>query len=300
MRNHRFVLKTGARPETLQAQPGPRSAICCMGLATLVMCLGLLPRPAESASWTRPQGSVLLSLPVTYLTADEAFNEDGDREPRPEFEMIQIAPFFEYGIRDSLTFGLQPKYRFVEVENEEGERFTNDGLAEVDVFLRKRLWSGNDGDAAFSFQTLLKAPLRSNEGRPAALGRDQHDVELSLLYGNRHRKTAGTFFYNVDFGYRFRTKEPDDQVHVNAFMGWSWSKWTLMVTSDNTIGVDSPEVGTDVVLTAQRTFTRLTGGLAASYRFTDNFGISANASRVWKGEGIGVIEAVGLSAFATW
>ncbi|MDT8449646.1 MAG: transporter [Wenzhouxiangellaceae bacterium] len=264
----------------------------------LIMCLGLLPRPAESAAWTRPEGSALLSFPVTYSTADEAFDEDGDRQDVPEFDLIEISPFFEYGLLDSLTFGLQPKYRFVEVETEEGDDVSNDGLAEVDVSLRKRLWG--EGDAAFSFQTLVKVPLRSNEGDPAALGRDQYDVDLSLLYGNRHRMSAGTLFYNVDFGYRFRAEEPDDQVHADAFLGWSQSRWTFMVTSSNSIGVDEPEVDSDVVLTGRRTFTRLTAGLVASYRITNNFGISANASRVWKGEGIGVIQSAGLSLFAIW
>lgn len=278
--------------------PGPGYTALYLGIASLITFLGLLPRPAEAAAWTRPQGDGVLSLPVTYTTADEGFDEDGDRVDRLEFEMVEFAPYFEYGLLDTLTFGLQPKYRDVEVETSTGDRVTNSGLAETDILLRQKL--GGEGDAAFSVQGLVKVPIDPQEDDEAALGRDQVDAQLSLLYGNRHRMDAGTFFYNLEAGYRHRLEEPDDQVSANAFAGWSASKWTFLVTSENTVGVDSPEVDSDEVLTARRTFTQFKAGLVASYRITDHLGISANASRVYAGEGVGAADAVGLSAFAVW
>ncbi|HSH40608.1 MAG TPA: hypothetical protein VK973_00585, partial [Arenicellales bacterium] len=173
--------------------------------------------------------------------------------------------------------------------------------AESDFFLRKRLW--HSGDAAFSTQGLVKAPIDPEEDHAAALGRDQVDLELSLLYGNRHRTETGTFFYNLDVGYRHRMEDPDDQVSAGGFAGWSASKWTFLVTSDNTIGLESPpsvNVNGDEVLTARRSFTRFKAGLVASYRLTNTIGVSANASRVYTGEGVGATDAVGLSTYAVW
>lgn len=281
----------------------PPAAALYLGVASLVAVMGLLPRAADAGAWTRPQGDGLLSVPTTFSTADEGFNEDGDRVDRLEFEMVEIAPYFEYGLLDSLTFGLQPKYRDVEVETSDGRRVSNSGVAETDVFLRQRLWS--DGDAAFSTQGLVKVPVDPQEDHPAALGRDQVDVELSLLYGNRHRMDTGTFFYNFDIGYRHRLEEPDDQVSAGAFAGWSTGKWTFLVTADNNFGLESPEVNVDAetaeeVLTARRTYTSHEAGLAASYKITDSVGISANASRVYAGEGVGATDKVGVSAFAVW
>lgn len=278
---------------------GPCFPVLYLGIVSLVMCMGLMPRPAEAGAWTRPQGDGLLSLPATFTTADEGFDQDGERVDRLEFELLEIAPYFEYGVQDDLTFGLQPKYRDVEVETSGGDRLNNSGLAESDVFLRQRLWS--EGDAAFSTQALAKVPIDPQQNDPAALGRDQVDAELSFLYGDRHRLDAGTFFYNVDVGYRHRFDEPDDQVSAGAFAGWSVSKWTFLVTSDNTIGLDAPpEVGTDEVLTARRSFSRFKAGLVASYRLTENLGLSANASRVYAGEGVGAADALGLSTYAVW
>jgi hypothetical protein len=280
-------------------RPTPRSRLHYLGIASLVTCLGLLPQPADAGAWTRPQGDTLLSLPATYTTADEGFDLDGNRVDRLEFEMVEVAPYFEHGLLDGLTFGLQPKYRFVEVETSDGERISNSGIAESDVLLRKRLWS--EGDAAFSAQGLVKVPLDPQEDHAAALGRDQVDAQLSLLYGNRHRLDTGTFFYNLDVGYRHRLDDPDDQVNASAFAGWSASKWTLLVTSENTIGLESPpQLDSDEVLTARRSFSRFKAGLVASYRLTGNVSVSANASRVYAGEGVGASDAVGLSAFALW
>lgn len=277
---------------------GPGSTAVSLGMASLITFLVMLPRPAEAGAWTRPQGDGVLSLPVTYTTADEGFDDDGDRVDRLEFEMVEFAPYFEYGLLDTLTFGLQPKYRSVEVETSTGDRVTNSGLAETDVLLRQRLWG--EGDAAFSVQGLVKLPVDPQEEEEAALGRDQMDAELSLLYGNRHRMDAGTFFYNLDVGYRHRVDDPDDQVNANAFAGWSVSKWTFLVTSENTVGLESPPSVEDEVLTARRSFTQFKAGLVASYRITDNMGVSANASRIYAGEGVGASDAVGLSAFAVW
>lgn len=280
---------------------GPRQGMIHLGVAAMIACLGLFPRPADAAAWTRAQGAGVLSLPATYTTADEGFDEDGDRVDRLEFEMWEVAPFFEYGLLDTLTFGLQPKFRSVEVETSGGDRVTNSGLAESDVFLRQKLWGR--GDAAFSVQGLVKVPIDPQEDHTAALGRDQQDYELSLLYGNRNRMDSGTLFYNLDVGYRHRAKDPDDQISANAFLGWSMTKWTFLVTSENTVGLESPpavNVNGDEVLTARRSFTRFKGGLVASYRIADSVGISANVSRVYAGEAVGATDAVGLSTYVVW
>lgn len=291
--------ETAIRPAPVRGARG--TAALYLSAASLAACVSLLPQSAEAGAWTRAQGDGLLSVPVTYTTADEGFDQDGNREDRLEFEMLEIAPYFEYGLLDTLTFGMQPKYRDVEVETSGGERVSNSGPAEADFFLRQRLWG--EGNAAFSAQGLVKAPIDPQEDHTAALGRDQFDAELSLLYGNRHPMDTGTFFYNFDVGYRHRMDEPDDQVSAGGFAGWSVSKWTFLVTSDNTIGLEEPpsvNVNGDEVLTARRSFSRFKAGLVASYRLTNSVGVSANASRVYAGEGVGATDAVGLSTYAVW
>lgn len=279
------------------------------GVATLLAAAGLAaavagaPLKTEAGAWTRSQGSGLVSMPVSYTQADEGFDENGDREERLEFEMKEIAPKLEYGMLDDLTIGVQPKFRSVEVETADGGKATNSGLAESDVYLRQNLW--RKGDASLSAQGLVKIPLNSDESDPAALGRDQVDTELGLMYGNRVRGDASTFFYNLDIGYRRRFEAPDDQVSAGAFAGWSFDRWTFVLSSDNAIGLDDPEVNfdrdqVDQVLTTGLSFTRFEAGAGVTYRLTDSFSVSANASRTYAGEQVGAANSYGLSAFALW
>lgn len=299
MHEHDHSPHDGAAPAAERPRPGPD--FLHVGVAVLATLLAasvsLVPRRAEAAAWTRPQGEALLSMPVTYTRANEGFDEDGNRVDRRDFEMLEVAPYFEYGVLDDLTFGLQPKFRSVDVETEQGDTVSNSGLAESDVLLRQNLWS--QGDAAFSAQGLVKIPIDPQENEQAALGRDQVDAELSLLYGNRHRFDSGTFFYNVGVGYRKRFEGPDDQAKANAFAGWSVSKWTFLVTSDNSVGLKSARDDSEV-LTAGPSYTRFEAGLVASYHLTDKVSVSANASTTYAGEQVGAGQSAGLSSFIVW
>lgn len=283
------------------SRPAPRFLPGHLGLATaLLLCLALVPHPAAAAAWTRPQGNALLSLPVTYTWAKKGFDQDGNRVDRLDFKEVEVAPYFEYGITDSLTFGTQPKFRSVEVGTAGGGTEKNSGLPETDVFLRQNLW--RDSDAAFSAQGLVKIPVDPQENDPAPLGRDQTDAELSLLYGNRVRGDSGTFFYNLGIGYRKRWDGLDDQAKANAFAGWATRKWTFLMTSDNTVGLESAKKdGQGIeVLTAGRSFTQLEAGLVASYHVNDTLSISANGSKTYYGENVGAKNSVGLSASMVW
>lgn len=254
---------------------------CC---ATLACAAITLPATASAGAWTLPQGQFLFELPVTYLTADKAYDDNGHRVDMPRFEMEEISPYLEYGVTDDFTAGLQPKYRSVRVETSTGHE-TNSGLAESDLFGRLRMW--HEGEAAFSIQGLVKVPIRPDEDSPAALGRDQTDAEVSLLYGNRHPGDSGTIFYNAEVGYRKRFKDPADELHANAFLGWSGQAWTVVVSSVNTVGLGNEGGGT-AVLTQGPSFKRYDAQLSAGYKFSDHMSATAGIANTYAGENVGV------------
>lgn len=255
-------------------------------IAAVPASVALLPSTADAGAWTRPQGETLLLLPLAYVTADEAFDGSGNRVDRDRFEMLEFSPMVEYGITDALTGGLQPKFRRVKVETDSGDE-TNSGLAEADAFLRYRLWQKDQ--AAFSVQGLVKAPIEPDEDDVAALGRDQVDVELSLLYGNRHAlHQGGSIFYNGEVGYRKRFKEPDDEIHLDAYVGWSTGgPWTVVLRSANSIGIGDA-TGTREVLTTRPSFRRHEAQLIGSYRFTPKTSGVVGVSTTFAGEDVGI------------
>lgn len=283
---------------TPRHNPSLATGCACLALTAAAVTGVTWTQDASAAAWTRAEGSSLFSVPLTFGNADESFDEDGNRVDRLEFDTMEVTPTYEYGVSDDLTVGVAPRYVRVEQATASGGTQTNEGVADAEIYARKNLW--REGDAAFSTQALVKLPVEPDEDADVPLGRDQVDAELSLMYGDRHRGENATFFYNVDIGYRKRFEDPDDQVSIGGFAGWSLSRWTFLVTSDNTIGLDDPKFNTDEVLTAGRTFTQHKLGLVASYRLTDHLSIGANASTTYAGESVGATNYYGVTAFATW
>lgn len=260
----------------------PRNTIYRAGV---LFFLGLLPQMVAGAAWTRPQGNWLVLVPTSYMVAESAFDEDGNRVDRRRFEMVEFSPLFEYGFTDSLTGGFQPKFRDVSVDTGNGTA-SNSGLAEADLYLRKRLWQRYQ--AAFSVQGLVKAPINPDEDDVAALGRDQVDAEIKLLYGNGHSVGGGRVFYNGEVGFRKRFDGPDDEIMANAFIGWTpGGPWSLILRSANTFGVGNDD-GSSEVLTAGPSFTRHDAQLMASYRFQNSLSVTGGFSSTYAGENVGV------------
>lgn len=259
----------------------------------VVVLAGLSAAEATAGAWTRPEGQWLLLAPISYVVADKAYDGGGDRVDRERFEMLEFSPLFEYGFNADLTGGLQPKFRRVKVETDTGSA-TNSGLAEADAFLRYRLW--HKDQAAFSVRGLVKVPIEPDEKHAAALGRDQVDAEVALLYGNRHiLRSGGNVFYSGELGYRKRFGGPDDQLHLHGYVGWNrGGPWTVVLRSANTIGIGS-ESGTREVLTTGPSFRKHEAQLIVSRRFTDSVSGVVGVSTTYAGENVGA----GKTGFVT-
>jgi hypothetical protein len=273
-----------------------RASLVCVQFAFSL----LLTHTALAGAWTRGEGEVLIVAPVDYSVATESFDGGGNRVDRPRFEKLEVAPLLEYGLTDYFTIGAQPKWRRVSVDRATGGTDTNSGFAEADILGRLRLWSA--GEAALSVQGLVKLPIDPDQGREAALGFDQVDVEGSVLFGNRHVVGGGKVFYNFDLGFRKRFDEPSDEIHGNGYVGW-WTGGLLTVAAslDNTIGLHDDEGTTLEALTAEPGHRRHRAGLSLAYRVGQligipNLSVVAGASTTYAGENVGATNSgfVGL------
>jgi hypothetical protein len=273
-----------------------RSSLAAAG--ALAAAASLFAIDAAASPWPRPKGQLLLLAPISYLVADSAFDGSGERVDRDRFEMLEFSPLLEYGFTDNLTGGLQPKFRRVEVETDSGTA-TNSGLAEADAFLRYRLW--HKDQAAFSVRGLVKAPIEPDEKDAAALGRDQADAELALIYGNRRSlQGGGNVFYSGELGYRKRYGSPDDQAHLNGYIGWNpGGPWTVVLRSANTIGIGD-ESGRREVLTTGPSFRKHEAQLMLSRRITDSVSGVVGVSTTFAGENVGAGKSGFVSVVSTF
>lgn len=250
---------------------------------------------ADASAWTRARGQYLFVVPVEYSVAGKQFDSNGDKIDRLRFQQVQIGPYLEYGLTDTLTIGAQPNYRWVRQEVALGEDAHNSGLADVNVFARYRIWG--KGAAAFSAQALVKAPVESDETEIAPLGFDQVDVEGSLLYGNSHEAASGRIFYNLDVGYRKRFKTPSDEVHGNGYVGWSprGNRWSFVLASNNSFGLSNEEDNLFEALTARPDYRRNQAQLSASYRLSETASVVGGGFTTFSGRDVGVAHGAFIS-----
>lgn len=257
-------------------------------LGAVALIAGLIPPKAAGSAWTRPDGSLLILMPTSYTYVDESFDDNGDREDRAdEFTMVEFSPLIEYGVTDSFTLGMQPKYRKVWIEDAEGLTDSNSGLAESDFFVRQRLWSHDE--ASLAIQLGVKVPISPDENARVALGRDQYDGELKLAYGNRHTLGGGRLFYSGEAGFNKRWEVPADEAFFNAFIGWApqGSSWSFILRAANTISVGNDGSGSEV-LTAFPDYNRHDAQLMTSYRFSNSVSVVGGVSSTYAGENVGV------------
>lgn len=258
-------------------------------LGAIAMAAGAVTPAALGSAWTRPEGDLLILLPTSYTYADESFDSSGDRVDRAdEFTMVEFSPLIEYGVSDSFTLGMQPKYRKVWIESAEGTTDSNSGLAETDLFARQRLWSRDN--ASLALQVGVKAPISPDEDARVALGRDQYDGEIKLAYGNRHTLANGRIFYSGEAGYTKRWEVPADEAFFNAFIGWApgGSSWSFILRSANTVSVGNDDDNEEEVLTTFPDYNRHAAQLMTSYRLNNSVSLVGGVSTTYAGENVGI------------
>jgi hypothetical protein len=261
------------------------------GLIGLIALAAAAFIPTESAlagAWTREQNQYLLVVPMDYTVADKQFDENGDKVDRLKFQQIVLGPYMEFGLTDNFTMGAQANFRWVRQSLPMNDSAENTSLSDVSALARYRLW-GEDA-AAFSFQALVKIPADANELEAAALGFDQVDVEGSFLFGNAVPAGSGRVFYNVDLGYRKRFDTPSDEIHGNAYVGWSpgGTRWSFVLASNNTFGLDNEDNNVFEALTARPDYRRNQAQLSASYRVSERFSVVAGGNTTFSGRNVGV------------
>lgn len=255
----------------------------------IALAAGLIPQAALGSAWTRPGGDLLILAPTSYTYADESFDDSGDRVDRSdEFTMVEFSPLIEYGVTNSFTVGMQPKYRKVWIEAADGTTDGNSGLAESDFFVRQRLWSSED--ASLAIQMGAKVPLSPDEDANVPLGRDQYDGEIKLAYGNRHTVGGGRIFYSGEAGFTKRWEVPADEAFFNAFIGWApgGSSWSFILRSANTVSVGNDGNDDGEVLITFPDYNRYAAQLMTSYRFSNSVSLVGGVSTTYAGENVGI------------
>jgi len=190
----------------------------------LNVCVGLLLSTVTShalaGAWTQQEGAIYNRTSVNYYYSDTNFDSDGNKvafSDNGEFADTNLTNYLEYGISDRLTAFTSITLKSIRSEND----FRKDetwGIGDIDIGLRQKLFSTSE--SVFSIQSLVKVPEAYDEDYRLPLGNGQYDAEVRFEYGlSLWRYFPG--YTNIELGYRWRDKDPSDEVRYLFEIGSS-------------------------------------------------------------------------------
>jgi protein XagA len=228
-----------------------------------------------AGAWTMPQCEMYGRLAFNYYTADESFNDDGDRIDFTEngtFTDMNAVAYVEYGLLPDLTLIGNIVYKHLEYEDD-ALISKSYGVGDVELGARRLLFAPEGG--ALSIQGLLKIPDAYDEDEDLPLGNGQYDAEVRLLYGmSLYPAIPG--YINVEAGYRFRFEAPADEFRYLLEAGMDFSKkWYGRVKLDGILGIGNEDRDKDFFgnPTATEDYDLGKLDICIGYKLTDQYGI---------------------------
>jgi hypothetical protein len=175
----------------------------------------LLPSMLHAAAWTQKKGKGQIILNYNFYRTKTQLDYDGDRESLNRyFSSHRFNPYIEYGLTDDTTIGLNAFIERAEFHSPDAQfDGVTYGINDTEVFLRHRLWHGPT--YAISAQGTVIVPGFHDEDRQPSLGPNRYGLEARILAGMNIHLLSPSDFINAEFGYRYRSGTPSDELRAD-------------------------------------------------------------------------------------
>ncbi len=205
---------------------------------TIVCFASVFTQSALAGAWTQPKGKGLVIANVAHSSADQRFDEAGNKVSVRDFEKTEVRVYAEYGLTDWATLIAQPEWRAKETGSEQGEEV--DGLGRVDAGVRVRLWQNDT--SVFSVQASGRMPGASDRLAPANGGDTDWEADARLLYGRGFPVFGRHAFTDLQLGYRVRFGDPADELRLDLTTGIDVTpKILALFQSFNSVSIGTAE-----------------------------------------------------------
>jgi len=216
-----------------------RSGLNYFASVVVISCM-FLSSEVIAGAWTAPEGNSYQKFALNYFFSDEVFNADGDTQKSgSDFTDFYFTYYMEYGVRDHLTLFLSVPYKIIENKLDAGGSFETKGIGDQEYGVRYNFFNNDSG--VFSVQGLVKVPdLVDEDPGDLPMGNDQVDYEVRFLYGKSLYPKP--IYFGIEGGYRFRSKEPSDEIRYMLEIGYNINDKTyLRAKLDGTLSVDNAD-----------------------------------------------------------
>lgn len=207
-----------------------------------------LPSDSNTAAWTQVAGEGQLIFNFSGYSSSAYYDENSSSNSSSiKFTKFEINPFFEFGITENLTVGINPTIQNWNFEKEvatdiiydfrqcgvfngiEGSN-VNAFMMDAEIFARQKIYSNDN--FVFSLQPLVKLPCVLYSNGVFIIAEDTVDFEIRALggYGFKWEPDislegvkipfAGQYhFINTELAYRKRNEQFSDQIRFDATIG---------------------------------------------------------------------------------
>lgn len=198
----------------------------------LALMLLAVPAPLLAGAWTQEEGhgQVILQSSAAYSATE--FGPSYDLYASRPYDKVEVTLVFEYGATDWLTLIAAPQFLYVSFGDPSPSSYTGPGYQ--DVGARMRLWW--DEASVVSAQVVGRFPGTGNSQSAAAVGYEDPELDLRLLYGLSFTMFGKAAFLDVQLAQRMRFGPPPDELHLDVTLGWRVAeRWQLLAQSFSVI-----------------------------------------------------------------
>lgn len=208
---------------------GPGRSPACVLLTLMLLAV---PAPLLAGAWTQEEGhgQVILQSSAAYSATE--FGPSYDLYASRPYDKVEVTLVFEYAATDWLTLIAAPQFLYVSFGEPSPSSYTGPGYQ--DVGARMRLW--RDEASVVSAQVVGRFPGTGNSQSAAAVGYEDPELDLRLLYGLSFTMFGKAAFLDVQLAQRMRFGPPPDELHLDVTLGWRVAeRWQLLAQSFNVI-----------------------------------------------------------------
>ena len=176
-----------------------------------------------AGAWTMKKNHIYSRLSFNYYYADKEFKYSHHKRHFKwdgKYKDKNIGLYVEYGLTDRITLLTSLYYKKIE-KKDDYIKMTTSGVGDIDFGVKLNIFKGKKG--VFSVQTLVKIPEAYDEDDALPLGNGQYDYELRAMMGlSLWPHIPG--YVNMEFGYRWRTEAPSDELRYLFEFGTNFTK----------------------------------------------------------------------------
>lgn len=187
---------------------------------------------ARGGAWTQEEGhgQVILQGSATYSATE--FGPSYDLYASRPYDKVEVTLVFEYGATDWLTLLAAPQFLNVSFGDPSPSSYAGPGYQ--DIGARVRLW--RDAASVVSAQVVGRFSGTGNSQSAAAVGYEDPELDLRLLYGLSFTLFGRPAFLDVQLAQRMRFGPPPDELHLDLTLGWRVvERWQLLAQSFSVI-----------------------------------------------------------------